>query len=57
MKKPCPDCGHPVGLRADECPKCACWLDSESALYLVLAFFLIYILGFFGILYLLNRAM
>lgn len=54
MNKPCPDCGHPVEFYADECPKCACWLDAESAMYLALTLFIIYVLGLGGILYLMS---
>ena len=55
MKKPCPDCGHATEYWADECPHCACWLDSESAASLAVTFLIIYSLAFYGTLWVLNR--
>jgi hypothetical protein len=39
---------------ADECPKCACWVDMESIVYVRVAFFAIFFLTVFGLYWILN---
>lgn len=55
MKKSCPECGHRMPVYADECPKCACWLDGEARAYLLAAVFIIYVATFVGILWIFHR--